>query len=157
MKGLSGLMFCYRLSMDMDGIMRAAPVIPVLVLDGTLDAAALAETLVAAGLPVIEVTLRTPAALPAISAVAAVPGAIVGAGTVLDAPQLGKAVDAGAKFIVSPGLTKSLAAADHRQPPSAYPGRLRRPSRSENRRRLRTGGDFQRRARRLPDPAFKRP
>jgi 2-dehydro-3-deoxyphosphogluconate aldolase/(4S)-4-hydroxy-2-oxoglutarate aldolase len=111
MKGLSGLMFCYRLSMDMDGIMRAAPVIPVLVLDGTLDAAALAETLVAAGLPVIEVTLRTPAALPAISAMAAVPGAIVGAGTVLDAPQLGKAVDAGAKFIVSPGLTKSLAAA----------------------------------------------
>ena len=97
--------------MDMDAIMRSAPVIPVLVVDGTLDAAALAETLVAAGLPVIEVTLRTGAALPAIRAMAAVPGAIVGAGTVLDAAQLGDAVDAGAKFIVSPGLTESLAAA----------------------------------------------
>ncbi len=96
--------------MDMDGIMRSAPVIPVLVLDGTLDSAALAETLVAAGLPVIEVTLRTPAALPAIKAMAAVPGAIVGAGTVLNAAQLGEAVDAGASFIVSPGLTDSLAA-----------------------------------------------
>lgn len=104
-------MICYRGSMDMDGIMRSAPVIPVLVLDGSLDAAALAETLVAAGLPVIEVTLRTPAALPAIKAMAAVPGAIVGAGTVLDRAQLDDAVGAGARFIVSPGLTESLAAA----------------------------------------------
>ena len=79
----------------MDGIMRSAPVIPVLVLDGSLDAAALAETLVAAGLPVIEVTLRTPAALPAVKAMAAVPGAIVGAGTVLDRAQLDDAVGAG--------------------------------------------------------------
>lgn len=104
-------MICYRGSMDMDGIMRSAPVIPVLVLDGSLDAAALAETLVAAGLPVIEVTLRTPAALPAIKAMAAIPGAIVGAGTVLDRAQLDDAVGAGARFIVSPGLTESLAAA----------------------------------------------
>ena len=97
--------------MDIDGIMRSAPVIPVLVLDGKLDAAGLAETLVAAGLPVIEVTLRTPAALPAIKAMAAVPGAIVGAGTVLDGAQLARALDAGARFIVSPGLTESLATA----------------------------------------------
>jgi 2-dehydro-3-deoxyphosphogluconate aldolase/(4S)-4-hydroxy-2-oxoglutarate aldolase len=97
--------------MDMDGIMRAAPVIPVLVLDGTLDAAALAETLVAAGLPVIEVTMRTPAALPAIRAMSAVPGALVGAGTVLNRRQLAEAVEAGASFIVSPGLTESLAGA----------------------------------------------
>ena len=58
--------------------------IPVLVLDGSLDPAALAETLVEAGLPVIEVTLRTPAALDAIQAMATVDGAIVGAGTVLN-------------------------------------------------------------------------
>lgn len=111
MGGVPGGMICYQGSMDIDGIMRSAPVIPVLVLDGSLDAAALAETLVAAGLPVIEVTLRTPAALPAIKAMAAVPGAIVGAGTVLDRAQLDGAVDAGASFIVSPGLTESLAAA----------------------------------------------
>jgi 2-dehydro-3-deoxyphosphogluconate aldolase/(4S)-4-hydroxy-2-oxoglutarate aldolase len=97
--------------MTIDAIMRTAPVIPVLVLDGSLDHAALAETLVAAGLPVIEVTLRTPVALDAIRAMARVPGAIVGAGTVLDPGQLGTAMDAGARFVVSPGLTESLAGA----------------------------------------------
>jgi 2-dehydro-3-deoxyphosphogluconate aldolase/(4S)-4-hydroxy-2-oxoglutarate aldolase len=95
--------------MTIDDIMRAAPVIPVLVLDGSLDPAALAETLVGAGLPVIEVTLRTPVALDAIRAMARVPGAIVGAGTVLDTQQLAAATDAGARFIVSPGLTAPLA------------------------------------------------
>lgn len=97
--------------MTIDEIMRAARVIPVLVLDGSLDPAALAETLVEAGLPVIEVTLRTPVALDAIRAMAPVPGAIVGAGTVLDRRQLGAAVDAGARFIVAPGLTSALAEA----------------------------------------------
>ena len=96
--------------MTIDDIMRRAPVIPVLVLDGSLDPAALGETLVAAGLPVIEVTLRTPHALDAIQAMAKVPGAIVGAGTVLNAGQLAVAAEAGARFIVSPGLTASLAA-----------------------------------------------
>ena len=97
--------------MTIDEIMAAAPVIPVLVLDGSIDPIALAETLVEAGLPVIEVTLRTPSALDAVRAMAAVPGAIVGAGTVLDATQLSQAVDAGARFIVSPGLTEPLALA----------------------------------------------
>jgi len=97
--------------MTIDDIMRAAPVIPVLVLDGERDWAALAETFVAAGLPVLEVTLRTPAALGAIRTMADVPGAIVGAGTVLDERQLGDAIDAGSKFIVSPGLTGKLGAA----------------------------------------------
>jgi 2-dehydro-3-deoxyphosphogluconate aldolase/(4S)-4-hydroxy-2-oxoglutarate aldolase len=97
--------------MTIDDIMRAAPVIPVLVLDGEQDWAELAETFVAAGLPVLEVTLRTPSALGAIRAMAEVPGAIVGAGTVLDERQLGEAVDAGSKFIVSPGLTDKLGAA----------------------------------------------
>ena len=97
--------------MTIDEIMRLAPVIPVLVLDGEQDWAALAETFVEAGLPVLEVTLRTPAALGAIRAMAEVPGAIVGAGTVLDERQLGQAIEAGSKFIVSPGLTDKLGAA----------------------------------------------
>ena len=96
--------------MTIDEIMRRAPVIPVLVLDGTLDPAALAEILVEAGLPVIEVTLRTPIALDAIKVMTKVPGAIVGAGTVLNAGQLAVAAEAGARFIVSPGLTSPLAA-----------------------------------------------
>lgn len=97
--------------MNIDEVMRAAPVIPVLVLDGTLDPVALAETLVEAGLPVIEVTLRTPSALPAMKAMASVEGAIVGAGTVLNERMLGEAIGAGARFIVSPGLTEPLAKA----------------------------------------------
>jgi 2-dehydro-3-deoxyphosphogluconate aldolase/(4S)-4-hydroxy-2-oxoglutarate aldolase len=94
--------------MSIDQIMRTAPVIPVLVLDGDADWAALAETFVAAGLPVLEVTLRTPAALDAIRTMAKVKGAIVGAGTVLNERQLGQAIEAGSQFIVSPGLTEPL-------------------------------------------------
>jgi 2-dehydro-3-deoxyphosphogluconate aldolase/(4S)-4-hydroxy-2-oxoglutarate aldolase len=94
-------------------IMRSAPVIPVLVLDGSVDPAELAATLVEVGLPVIEVTLRTAAALDAIRAMAEAPGAIVGAGTVLNPGQLGAAVEAGARFIVSPGLTTTLVEAAH--------------------------------------------
>jgi len=97
--------------MTIDDIMRTAPVIPVLVLDGSVDPAALAGTLVDAGLPVIEVTLRTPGALDAIKAMAGVPGAIVGAGTVLNEGQLVQALDAGSQFIVSPGLTEPVALA----------------------------------------------
>lgn len=94
--------------MSIDEVMRSAPVIPVLVLDGSVDPVALAETLVEAGLPVIEVTLRTPAAMSAIKAMATVDGAIVGAGTVLNERMLGEAVAAGSRFIVSPGLTDKL-------------------------------------------------
>lgn len=97
--------------MTIDDIMRAAPVIPVLVLEEDMDWAALAGTFVAAGLPVLEVTLRTPLALAAIREISRVPGAIVGAGTVLNAHQLDEAGDAGAAFIVSPGLTEFLAKA----------------------------------------------
>jgi 2-dehydro-3-deoxyphosphogluconate aldolase/(4S)-4-hydroxy-2-oxoglutarate aldolase len=94
-----------------DEMMRLAPVIPVLVLEEGVDAVALAEALVEGGLPVIEVTLRTPGALAAMRAMAAVKGAIVGAGTVLDEAMLATAIDAGARFIVSPGLTDPLASA----------------------------------------------
>jgi 2-dehydro-3-deoxyphosphogluconate aldolase/(4S)-4-hydroxy-2-oxoglutarate aldolase len=94
-----------------DEIMRAAPVIPVLVLEGEQDWAKLAETFVGAGLPVLEVTLRTSAAVDAIRQMSQVPGAIVGAGTVLNEVQLTRAIDAGSRFIVSPGLTNPLALA----------------------------------------------
>lgn len=94
--------------MNIDEVMRSAPVIPVLVLDGSLDPVALAETLVEAGLPVIEVTLRTPSALAAMKAMTSVEGAIVGAGTVINERMLGEAMSAGARFIVSPGLTERL-------------------------------------------------
>ncbi|MCM8556219.1 bifunctional 4-hydroxy-2-oxoglutarate aldolase/2-dehydro-3-deoxy-phosphogluconate aldolase [Sphingomicrobium sediminis] len=86
--------------------MTMAPVIPVLVLDEDgPDPVALAETLVEAGLPVIEVTLRTEGALQAMEKMAAVEGAILGAGTVLNPVALYEAVDYGAEFIVSPGMT----------------------------------------------------
>lgn len=95
--------------MTIDTILDMAPVIPVLVLGGSHDPAELAATLVEAGLPVIEVSLRTPSALGSIRAMAEVPGAVVGAGTVLDERQLDQALGAGARFIVSPGLTEGLA------------------------------------------------
>ena len=97
--------------MTIDAIMRMAPVIPVLVIEEAVNPVALAEALVAGGLPVIEVTLRTTNALSAIRAMARVPGAVVGAGTVRDEAQLARALDAGARFIVSPGLTHPLALA----------------------------------------------
>jgi 2-dehydro-3-deoxyphosphogluconate aldolase/(4S)-4-hydroxy-2-oxoglutarate aldolase len=96
---------------DTDTLMRKAPVIPVLVIDRLEDARPIAEALVAGGLPLLEVTLRTPVALDAIREMAKVPGAIVGAGTVLNARQLDAAQAAGATFIVSPGLTAPLAKA----------------------------------------------
>ncbi|HYD25383.1 MAG TPA: bifunctional 4-hydroxy-2-oxoglutarate aldolase/2-dehydro-3-deoxy-phosphogluconate aldolase [Croceibacterium sp.] len=92
-------------------IMRAAPVIPVLVIDDAHQARSLAEALVAGGLRVLEVTLRTPAAFDAIRRMNLVPGAIVGAGTVVNQSQLDDARAAGAEFIVSPGLTEPLARA----------------------------------------------
>jgi 2-dehydro-3-deoxyphosphogluconate aldolase/(4S)-4-hydroxy-2-oxoglutarate aldolase len=94
--------------MIIDDVMQAAPLIPVIVMTGEHDPAALAATLVEAGLPVLEVTLRTPDALEAIRAMASVPGAIVGAGTVLNQRQLDEAQEAGARFIVAPGLTEPL-------------------------------------------------
>ncbi|HVQ07658.1 MAG TPA: bifunctional 4-hydroxy-2-oxoglutarate aldolase/2-dehydro-3-deoxy-phosphogluconate aldolase [Allosphingosinicella sp.] len=93
---------------EIDRLMGLAPVIPVLVIDRVEDARPIAEALLEGGLPVLEVTLRTPAALDAIRAMKQVPGAIVGAGTVLDPRQLGAALEAGAEFIVSPGLTELL-------------------------------------------------
>lgn len=90
---------------------RLAPVIPVLVIDDARHAAPLARALVAGGLPVLEVTLRTGAAIEAIAEMARVPGARVGAGTVLSAHDAARARAAGAEFAVSPGATPALVSA----------------------------------------------
>jgi 2-dehydro-3-deoxyphosphogluconate aldolase/(4S)-4-hydroxy-2-oxoglutarate aldolase len=92
-------------------IMRTSAVIPVLVIDDAAMARPLAEALVKGGLKVLEVTLRTPAALDAIREMKQVDGAIVGAGTVVSTDQFAQVMDAGAEFIVSPGLTERLGGA----------------------------------------------
>ena len=97
--------------MNIDAVMQLAPVIPVIVIDDAADARPLAEALVAGGLFALEVTLRTPCALEAIAEMAKVEGAVVGAGTVLNEAQFDAAIAAGARFIVSPGLTEPLARA----------------------------------------------
>ncbi|MFE2019750.1 bifunctional 4-hydroxy-2-oxoglutarate aldolase/2-dehydro-3-deoxy-phosphogluconate aldolase [Streptomyces sp. NPDC059499] len=90
-------------------VLDLAPVVPVVVLQDAADAVPLARALVAGGLPAIEVTLRTPAALDAIRAIAAeVPDAVVGAGTVISVSHVTKTVAAGARFLVSPGWTDTL-------------------------------------------------
>lgn len=89
-------------------IMQTAPVIPVLVIDDVAHAVPVAQALVAGGLRVLEVTLRTACALDAIAAMKRVPGAIVGAGTVLNPQDLAAAIAVGSEFIVSPGLTDPL-------------------------------------------------
>lgn len=85
-----------------------APVIPVLVIEDAAQAAGLAAALVAGGLPALEVTLRTPAALDAIREMAAVPGGVVGAGTLLTPKDVENAKAAGALFGVAPGATDKL-------------------------------------------------
>lgn len=85
-----------------------APVIPVLVIDDAARAEKLGEALIAGGLPVLEVTLRTPAALDAIKLMAKLSGGHVGAGTVLTPEQVYRAKDAGASFAVAPGATETL-------------------------------------------------
>ena len=92
-------------------IMRASPVMPVIVLERVADAVPLAEALVSGGIRVLEVTMRTPAALDCVRAIrAAVPDAIVGAGTICSLADLQAAREAGAAFGVSPGATSSLLA-----------------------------------------------
>ncbi len=94
--------------LPIETLMRTAPVIPVLVIENAAHARPIAEALVAGGLRVLEVTLRTAAALEVIREMKSVEGAIVGAGTVLNEADLRASIDAGAEFIVSPGLTEPL-------------------------------------------------
>ncbi|WP_371792423.1 bifunctional 4-hydroxy-2-oxoglutarate aldolase/2-dehydro-3-deoxy-phosphogluconate aldolase [Streptomyces sp. NBC_01471] len=93
----------------MTSVLDLAPVVPVVVIDDAADAVPLARALVSGGLPAIEVTLRTPAALDAIRAIAAeVPEAVVGAGTVISPEGVTQAVAAGSRFLVSPGWSDRL-------------------------------------------------
>ncbi|WP_395330528.1 bifunctional 4-hydroxy-2-oxoglutarate aldolase/2-dehydro-3-deoxy-phosphogluconate aldolase [Novosphingobium sp. BL-8H] len=103
-------------------VMRLAPVIPVLVIEDIEHALPIAEALVAGGLPALEVTLRTECAIEAIKVMKQVPGAVVGAGTVLSPDDLKRSIDAGAEFIVSPGLTPMLAEAAYKTKIPFLPG-----------------------------------
>ncbi len=100
-----------------------SPVIPVVTINRAADAVPLARALLAGGLHVVEVTLRTPAALDAVRAIVAeVPDMIVGVGTVLKPLDVTRAVDAGADFLVSPGTPPGLAQALADAPIPALPG-----------------------------------
>lgn len=90
-------------------ILSKAPVVPVIVMDNLEKAIPLARALVAGGLPVLEVTLRTPIAFEAIRLMKTVPGAIVGAGTVTNCADLKGALNVGSDFVVSPGLVEKVA------------------------------------------------
>lgn len=95
--------------LKIEKIMLTSPVIPVIVIDDIEDAVPLAQALVNGGLKVLEVTLRTDHGLQAISKIKqAIPGAIVGAGTVITPDDVARAVEAGAEFLVSPGCTDAL-------------------------------------------------
>jgi len=89
-------------------ICNLAPVIPVIIINRVEDAVPMAEALVRGGLPVLEVTLRTPVALEAIAVMSAIKGGVVGAGTVLSNADVTAAKGAGAEFAVSPGCTDAL-------------------------------------------------
>ena len=104
-------------------ILKLQPVVPVLIVDDAKSAVLLARALVAGGLKAIEITMRTPAALDAVRAVAAeVEGAYVGAGTILNADHFQAAIYAGSTFIVSPGVTPGLLDAAEDSPIPLLPG-----------------------------------
>jgi 2-dehydro-3-deoxyphosphogluconate aldolase/(4S)-4-hydroxy-2-oxoglutarate aldolase len=104
-------------------LLQRSPVIPVLTIEDVAHAVPLAQALVAGGLTVLEVTLRTPAALASIRAMrAAVPAAVVGAGTVINAAQYADAVGAGSQFVVSPGCSAALIAASKSHGVPLLPG-----------------------------------
>lgn len=108
---------------DPTALVSKTPVIPVLTIERAADAVPLARALVDGGLPVIEVTLRTTAAIEAVKAIAAeVPDCVVGVGTVTKAADIAAAVGAGAKYLVSPGTPPELAAALADASVSVLPG-----------------------------------
>lgn len=98
------------------------PILPVVVIDDARDAEALGRALLVGGIHQAEITLRTPAALGALRILAGVPGLRVGVGTVLDPEQAEAAIDAGATFVVSPGLSESVLAVCERRGVQAVPG-----------------------------------
>jgi 2-dehydro-3-deoxyphosphogluconate aldolase / (4S)-4-hydroxy-2-oxoglutarate aldolase len=106
-------------------LLSGQPVIPVLKIDDVTKAVPLARALAKGGLPVIEITMRTEAALESIRRAASeVPEAVVGAGTILNAKQFDQAAEAGSKFIVSPGGTREVFAAARSSPVPLLPGAI---------------------------------
>ena len=106
-----------------DAILDSGPVIPVLVIESVEHALPIAEALLAGGISVLEITLRTPAALEIIDSLRqALPEATIGAGTVTSAAQLRQATEAGAQFLISPGLTPALLEAACAQSVPLLPG-----------------------------------
>lgn len=104
-------------------VFAASPVVPVMVIKRVEDAVPMAKALAEGGITVFEITLRTPAALDAIRAIAdALPDTLVGAGTVLTPAQYDAAVEAGAKFIISPGYTRTLLEHAKQGPAPLIPG-----------------------------------
>ncbi|MES3023323.1 MAG: bifunctional 4-hydroxy-2-oxoglutarate aldolase/2-dehydro-3-deoxy-phosphogluconate aldolase [Pseudomonadota bacterium] len=110
------------MTMTLLDIMRSASVIPVIAIDDPAHAVPLARALVAGGICVLEVTLRTPHGLGAIRAMAEVPGAILGVGTLTQPEEFAAARDAGAVFGVSPGLTPALIEASRKSGLALLPG-----------------------------------
>ncbi|PPD32835.1 MAG: keto-deoxy-phosphogluconate aldolase [Methylomonas sp.] len=97
------------MTVSINDVMNTSPVMPVMVINQIEQAVPLARALVEGGLKALEITLRTPVALECIRRIKAeVPGAIVGAGTIINTQTLDQAIAAGAEFIVSPGVTPSL-------------------------------------------------
>jgi len=104
-------------------IMNVSPIIPVIAIDDAEQAIDLAQALIAGGIRILEITLRTPAALAAIKKITlSIPDAIVGAGTVLNRDDLLKVIDAGASFAISPGSTSELLKAAHAENVPLLPG-----------------------------------
>ncbi|WP_439212207.1 bifunctional 4-hydroxy-2-oxoglutarate aldolase/2-dehydro-3-deoxy-phosphogluconate aldolase [Duffyella gerundensis] len=104
-------------------VLKTGPVVPVIVVNDLKHAVPMAKALVAGGVRVLEVTLRTPVAMEALRAIIKeVPEAIVGAGTVLNTQQLHEVTEAGAQFVISPGITESLLKAATDGPIPLIPG-----------------------------------
>lgn len=113
----------YRHSEATVALLRRAPVIPVLTIQDVEDALVQARALIAGGLTVLEITLRTPAATKAVTALAKTfPNALIGAGTIVESNQIEAAANAGAGFLVSPGMTTRLLEAAVRSPVPFLPG-----------------------------------
>ena len=112
----------YQASERTEKICRLAPVIPVLVVQNPETARPLAEALISGGLPVLEITLRTKSALQVISEMAKVPGAVVGAGTITQSNDIKDAINAGASFAVSPGVTDTILEESERHNLAIMPG-----------------------------------
>ena len=113
----------YRHAAATESLLRAAGILPVITVDSVEQARRLAGALLDGGLTTLELTLRTPAALDAMAALkGALPGIVIGAGTVLDARQMQQAIDAGADFLVTPGTPPALAAELAASPIPVVPG-----------------------------------